>query len=279
MIELFQNTFAVCCKMAKEGASRGLVEPIPESLQLVNKFENLVSLESKLINPENLETALSFMKAGGNVLMVQNHTSGADTYVWRTLVNRYFSDRPLADEFAYMSGHIVNIYPMPLLFSGTFRRIQIYSERYKQITGNHITHRDMVNQNCRALRALYNFVKPSGKMVGLYPEGGRGEGALKFGDPNTAIIPQTIAKFGNFMILPTYVNGATSILPVKRGENEFNEFLNYIQPGTADITCGTPYYWADVDQSSKENIHATIMHSIAALAPTLEARGPWTWIN
>lgn len=280
MKDLFVRTFNACCQLVAEGSNLGLVEPLPESLELVdNLTDKLLSFDSQLINPENFKVALDFMASGGNVLMIQNHTSGADTFVWRTLVNRLFPNKP-ADEFAYMAGHVVNIYPVPLLFSSAFRRIQIFSDRYKQIAGQlGISEKEMTDQNCRALRSLMIFAKSGGKLVGLYPEGGRGEGELKFGDPNTAIIPQALGRFGNFLILPTYVERATSILPVRRTEQEFNEFLKYLRPGTADIICGQPYYWQDVDQTDKHSIHASIMRSIAALASTEEARGPWKQNN
>ena len=274
---MFEETYESCCQLARDGAQLGMVEPLPASVSLVNCLaDSLISKDSKLINHYNLQIALDFMSGGGNVLMVQNHTSGADTFVWKTLVNRHFRRRP-ADSFAYMSGHIVNIYPMPLIFAGSFRRIQIFSERYKQLSKElGISEEEMTQQNCRALRSLLTFVRPGGKLVGLYPEGGRGEGALKYGDPNTAIIAEAISRTGEFMILPTYVEGATSILPVVRSNNEFNDFLKYLRPGCAHITCGAPFYWSQVDQSSKESIHSSIMLSIAALAPNEAARGPWS---
>lgn len=274
---VFEETYKACCQLARDGAKLGMVEPLPASVSLVNCLaDSLISKDSKLINHYNLQIALDFMAGGGNVLMVQNHTSGADTFVWRTLVNRYFRRNP-ADLFAYMSGHIVNIYPMPLIFAGSFRRIQIFSERYKQLSKElGISEEEMTQQNCRTLRSLLTFVSPGGKLIGLYPEGGRGEGALKYGDPNTAIIAEAISRMGEFMILPTYVEGATSILPVVRSSNEFNDFLKYLRPGRAHITCGDPFYWSQVDQSSKESIHASIMLAIAALAPNEAARGPWS---
>jgi 1-acyl-sn-glycerol-3-phosphate acyltransferase len=276
VVAVFKEAYKACSQSARDCAQLGMVEPLPTSVSLLNLLtDQLVSKDSQLINSYNLQIAFNFMISGGNVLMIQNHTSGADTFVWRTLVNRCFHQRP-ADSFAYMSGHIVNIYPVPLIFAGGFRRIQIFSERYKQFSKElNISEEEMIKQNCRALRSLMKFVEPGGKLVGLYPEGGRGEGSLKYGDPNTVIIAEAISRSGELMILPTYVEGATSILPVQRGPNEFNDFLKYIRPGCANIICGTPFYWSGVDKSSKESIHAAIMTAIAELAPDDLARGPW----
>lgn len=272
----FTNAFNASYNMLESVINKGLVEPTPEGQVLLEMLgDKLVGKDSRLINPENLKKAFDLAKQGANVLIVQNHTSGADTVGWNVLVNRTFPNNP-ANDFAYVSGHIVNIYPVPFILSSGVRRFQIFSNRYKGICDQiGVDENNMKQQNKRALLSLKSFVSKGGKFVGLYPEGGRGDAALKYGDPNTAVIPRIMASKNKLFILPTYVEGATSILPVHRGSDEYNDFLQYIQPGNVTVTCGEPIPWDAIQSDDNEAVHASIMYSIANLSPTKLGKGPW----
>ncbi len=68
---------------------------------------------------------------------------------------------------------------------------------------------------------------------------------MKLGEPRTVCIPQVMHRSSDrgLMILPTYVHGATNVLPVHRGENEYNEIFVHAQRGTASLTIGKPIAW------------------------------------
>lgn len=271
------------------------VEAVPESRALLDFLEPiLVGEESEIRGEDNLECALAFMKRGGNVLLVQNHTSGADTIVTDYLVNRAYGNA--AKEWIWMAGHVVNLFLLPLIMCGGLHRVQIFSSKYSA-QADEAMRRNMKEQNAKALGSIASMIMGGGKLIGLYPEGGRGEGALKLADPKTMKIPQLMAMASvGLMVLPTYVSGATSILPVVRGENEFNEFLHYIRRGNATVEFGPGIMWDDLqpgraeldlflaekcckgttpDQALKQHLLERVMKMVAAMAPTKEAKGPY----
>jgi len=294
--KLFLEALLANAELMDRNVNLGMTEAVPASRDLLDFLGvQLVSRESQLIGAEHVQTALDFAAQGGNVLMIQNHTSGADTLVWDTLLNRVFPNRP-ADDFAYMAGHVVNFYLLPVLLSAGWRRFQIYSSKYKaQAEALGLTTEQTTNQNVRALTDLVNYCSTGGRMIGLYPEGGRGEGALIKGDARTAKIPEIVASVSpkGLMILPTYVREATSILPVVRCPEEFGLFMEHIRAGTAHITAGQPMLYeemlpqqaeicacrgelgVDENVATKILVHQTMMLAIAALTQTIAARGPW----
>lgn len=277
--DAFFKAFEVSYNMLDSVINKGMVEPTIEGQMLLTMLgEKLIGDDSHLINAHHIETALEYIRGGANVLMVQNHTSGADTFGWHVLVNRYFPNN-VANDFAYISGHIVNIYPIPLILTSGLRRFQIFSTRYKGISNEiGFCEEEMKKQNQRALLSLKSFTSQGGKLVGLYPEGGRGDNALKFGDPNTAIIPKIMGTKKDLFIFPTYVQGATTILPVHRGPHEYDNFLRYVRPGKLTITCGELIPWGAIKSDDNNVIHEHIMRSIAALAPNESEKGVWRTI-
>lgn len=274
----------------------GLARSTPEGRAFLDFIgPRLVTPETTLINPGVVAQALAFMKKGGNVLLIQNHTSGADTVVWDYLVNQRFDGA--ARDFAYMAGHVVTFFLIPLTVSSGVNRFQIFSTKYKALAEavGH-TMDEMQAQNRRAIHDLVTWTKHGGRLLGLYPEGGRGEAGLLEGDRNTTTVGLAMASSSpaGLMVLPTYVAGCTNILPVVRGPREFEEFLRYVRRGTATITCGDPLRWeellpsreqiadeqathdeVDDKHARKRLIHARTMRLIAALAPVGAARGPW----
>lgn len=291
---LFMRALDVNAARMEACQSMGFVAPLPESRALLDFLGRaLVHPQSRLVHPEHMQEALQWMRRGGNVLMVQNHTSGADPVVWDHLVNREFDH--VARHFGYMAGHVVSMYLIPLTICAGFGRFQIFASKYKKLAEEFgITEHDMTMQNFRALRELETFVAQGGRLIGFYPEGGRGEGQLLAGDPKTAKIGEVIAERSphGLLVLPTWVEGATSILPVVRGKTEFSEFIQYARAGVSHITCGKPIPWEKLvpsvseveaarteeqtrSMASKGIIHARTMRAIATLAPTEHAKGPW----
>ncbi|HSE60826.1 MAG TPA: 1-acyl-sn-glycerol-3-phosphate acyltransferase [Candidatus Saccharimonadales bacterium] len=251
----------------------------PASRRLLTLMESVLVRELETDGHEHLLHALKFMEQGGNVLLVSNHTSGADTLVLDWVANKVASDA--AHSWTYMAGHVVNLYLLPLVVAGGVNRLQIFSERYAGLVSNDLR-QQMRAQNASALLYLRALAEGGGQCVVLYPEGGRGEGALKPGEPQTMQIAQLIARVSpeGLLVLPSYVASA-DILPVRRTQNEFNEFVEHARPGNATLRFGPGIPWQDLQPSGCMNPAALrsyligrVMMGIADLAPTLKARGP-----
>lgn len=228
------------------------VPALPESREFLDFLGAvIVGEESRLIGAQHLQSALDFMGKGGNVLLVQNHTSGADTIVMDYLVNRDFGG--VAKEWMYMAGHAVNLFLLPLTITGGLHRIQIFSAKYCGQADEEVQ-RNMRAHNAHAMATIAPKVMNGGQLIGLYPEGGRAESGLLPGEPRTMKIPQLMAMASpaGLMVLPTHVTGATSILPVVRGENEFNEFLEHVQCGNANVEFGPGVMWDDLQPDNSD---------------------------
>ena len=293
---LFTQSLQCSAEILAKHANDPYVPANKEAREFLDFLEKLiVGEESRLIGEENLAQALEFMQEGGNVLLVQNHTSGADTIVMDYLVNKLFNNA--AKSWTYMAGHVVNLFLLPLTICGGLSRIPIFSAKYCQHASPEIL-ADMKAQNANAMGQLAPLVSKGGVLIGLYPEGGRGEGALKAGEVRTMKIPQllSMASPRGLMILPSYVSGATSILPVVRSEREFEEFITHVRRGNANVEFGRGVMWDDLqpthdtllaylgedccvgltpDQALKHFLTDQVMGLIAKMAPTEAAKGPY----
>ena len=289
---LFMRSMIANAARIEASMNAPYVPALPESRELIDFLGALiVGEESQLIGADNLRRALDFMSSGGNVLLVQNHTSGADTIVMDHLVNKLFAGA--AKDWMYMSGHAVNLFLLPLTITGALHRIQIFSTKYCT-RADDIVRANMKAHNAQSLATIAPIIMQGGKLIGLYPEGGRGENGLLPGEPRTMKIPQlmSLASPTGLMVLPTYVSRATSILPVVRGDNEFNEFLEHIRPGNANIEFGPGVMWNDLqpgnadlrdfmsgkccnevtpDQALKQYLIDRVMGLIAMMAPNPNA--------
>jgi len=253
----FFKTVMACSSSLGSSLNQPMTQSLPEGRELIQLIaELLVSKESTLSGKEHLDEAFEFMAQGGNVLLVQNHRSGADSLVMEGLMHRNY-DKDCTKDWVYMSGHAVNLYLLPYLISSGFNRAQIFSKKYQSMAaqGNGVLQDTGANeekmraQNLRALSSLGKYAQDGGKLVVLYPEGGRGEGEMKNGEQGTVAIPEILAKRSphGLAVLPTFVDNATSILPVRRTANEYNEFLEHVTKGTGHMTVGPLVPWNTID--------------------------------
>ncbi len=154
LLRLALQSVDAASSLMTQNLTAGMVESIPEARNFWNEIgEVMVSVESQIYGLENLRTAIAEMERGRNVLLIQNHRSGADTMVMEILVNRALG-RDIVTRWAYMSGHAVNLYLIPLMFTLAMRRFQIFSAKYRSagLVGN--SDAAMARQNNRALLAL-----------------------------------------------------------------------------------------------------------------------------
>jgi len=147
------------------------VEAVPESRCLLDILGQTMIDGVDTEGLENLEAAIEFMKRGGNVLLISNHTSGADTLVLDSTVNKEFDGE--AKNWIYMAGHVVNYFSLPLTIAGGVNRVQIFSAKYCAQAGSDALQR-MKKNNVLAMMAIGPRVMVGGRCVVLYPEGGRG---------------------------------------------------------------------------------------------------------
>ncbi|MDB5204559.1 MAG: hypothetical protein JWP09_587 [Candidatus Taylorbacteria bacterium] len=285
IMHLTKLTLDICIANLSHWMTQGFVTHIPHARELVQiVLDRALSSDSAIAGQEYLAEAIEVAKTGANVLVVQNHRSGADTGVFEMLIKRSFGDDTTRG-WAYMSGHIVNVFLAPMVFSTSLDRYQIYSVKNQTGTGviEQITAElkgEMVMQNMRAMTALVERTKQGGQFTVLYPEGGRGEGCLKQGEAKTSCIPKLISGRTDkpFYILPTFVSGATNLLPVRRGPNEYNQVFDSVERGQANLRigqmiCGNTF----LDRCSYNDriIADGMMLLIAALAPNVAEKGPY----
>ncbi len=271
--------------LSQEVMLAGMVGPLPEARAFWNLTgDTLLDTGSEVTGIEHLKTAMHYQQQGWNVVVVQNHRSGADMLVMETLIRRHFGEDICAD-WAYMAGHAVNLYLIPLMFSAAMRRFQIFSVKYQStgITGMDVER--MKQQNHRALLALRRHTAPGGKVVVYYPEGGRGNGTMKAGEPRTSCLPRNIAEGGKgLIILPTYVRDTELLHRPARGDNEFNEVFVHMDKGSATLAIGEPVRWDAIRELNapyfernrnqwNERICNTLLGLVARLGPP-EHAGP-----
>lgn len=272
---------------------------IPEGRVLFDWIgQHLVLPDSELVGAINVARALGLAASGANILVVGNHTSGADQTVMEHLINQTFG-AGTTHSWRTMSGHIVNWYAIPLMLAGGLNRYQIVSVRYQGMCGGNQEEQlaRMQRQNRAALLSLRRGVSGGGKIIMLYPEGGRGDHGLKHGEPRTMAIPQIMALSCErpLYILPCYIEDATSILPVQRdlAEREFTAVLCLARPGKATVRFGPPVSWCDFqpteaqldlggtcDPESRTSavndyLIRQVMGQIASLCPNEAAKGPY----
>lgn len=297
LLEVTLDAMDACAADMATDLNCGFVSAKPASRLLLDHIAPvIINPDSRLIGCEHLEQCLEHQRRGGNFVLVSNHTSGADTIALDYLVNRAYNGA--CRDWIGVAGHVVNLYLIPLLACAGFNRAQIFSVKYKsQAAGADAM--AMARQNVMAMRALADKVSGGGKCVWFYPEGGRGEGALIRGVAATMKIVEIVNAMrceDNLLVIPSYVQGATSVLPVHRGDNEFNEMFEHVQRGTVSISFGQPISWSelqpcagDLSNFESPDPEATeggrlikawqidkVMRGIAALCTTDAAKGPYT---
>jgi len=290
LTELFLDSLEDCIPRLETDREAGLVFAMPRPRQLFNFLGELLLIPgSCLVDDHYFEEAMNFQQSGGNVLLVQNHTSGADVLATDFLLNSKFGG--VAEQFIWMAGHVVTLFTMPLLLAAAQNRCQIFSVKYCSMAACEGGAGEMRGHNCRALYSLHQETSGGGKYVFLYPEGGRGEGALIEGVPQTMKIPDILDECSEgVMILPSFVSGATTVLPVVRGEHEFSQYLEHVGRGAVTVTFGPPVMWRDINRQwpdlvGKKNKEerlglkrkqiTAVMEMIADLAPSEEAKGQY----
>lgn len=250
------------------------VPAVRESRRLLELIEHYLVGGVRTIGLEHTRMALELLQHGHTVLLVSNHTSGADSLVLDYVVNSHFGHDTTAS-WTYMSGHAVNLFLMPLVVSAGVNRIQIFSAKYAGMA-DAATRAAWRAHNVASMRQVASLGNKGGQMLVLYPEGGRGEnGVLLPGEPMTMGIPQLLAKHspGELYVLPSYVE-ATDILPVWRDPYEFNAFLELARRGTATLSFGAPLHWSEFQPSAPLAGEELRVHQVRRTMQLISAQIP-----
>ena len=274
LVTAFMDALRVNAATLASTLSSAYVPAVPESRRLLDMIEWYLVGNVRTFNLEHVGAALKLMEQGHTVLLVSNHTSGADTLVLDRMVNEHFG-RGTTAPWTYMSGHAVNLFLLPLVVSAGVNRIQIFSAKHAAMVDAEIRAAWQAH-NIASMRQVATLARKGGQLLALYPEGGRGEnGVLLPGEPKTMGIPQLLAKHSprDLYVLPSYVE-ATDILPVWRDPYEFNAFLELARRGTATLAFGPPQHWAEFQPSTplgadelRHHQVQRVMQTIASLIP------------
>lgn len=275
--EVFIRAFEANADLTERNVNKGLTDVSDEARALRNELCSLlVKPESKLHGIKHFQTAQRHMNEDGNILLVQNHTSIADMLVTEALIRRSFGHR-ITDDWAYLSGSPMNEPSLQLIISGGFHRFPITSTKFQARANNKEEKVAMQRQNARSMKALRDHVDAGGKLVVMYPEGGRNNGSMEKIKPTAMYIPKIMARSGKkLMILPTCVDGAVKILPPDpTDKNEHNTPFQRCSRQKADMTIGTPVLWDDITRFSNDpDIAADLIgYMIADITPDYEQRG------
>ncbi len=132
LYRVFMRSYRVCAARIEEDSDKGIVDAIVESRDLIEHLARLLmNADSTLFGAENFARALAFREQGGNVLIVQNHTSGADILATHALLSKDFPGVPA--QFIWMAGHVVTKFLLPMLLAAGATRVQIFSVKYKSM--------------------------------------------------------------------------------------------------------------------------------------------------
>ncbi|MFC1612320.1 1-acyl-sn-glycerol-3-phosphate acyltransferase [Patescibacteria group bacterium] len=299
----FSHALDVTIQRIDADKKKAFVEMVPASRQLIDTLaEIFITKDSELINPQYVEQALDFMEQGGNVLVVQNHTSIADGFVWDALVNREFPEKNNpAHKCIQLAGHVIYAICLHATLAGSMRCIQLISTRYKysRIASQEtkFTQEEIETKNKVAHKKLQELCLEGGQWVALHPEGTRSRsGRLEHGDDKTAKIAEIMEQSSpnGLWVLPVFIQGAAEIFPALEGW-EKRKFIHALKPTKCNVICGKPVPWEkicpkqetilayqnatkslmNIGIARKQLIHAQIMRLLADLAPKQELRGFW----
>lgn len=214
---------------------------------LIDTFTNID--DCHFFGEENYAKAISLMKQGHNVLVIQNHTSALDALIAEAVVQRSFgSNLPIS----YIISQVFEYARVTAIITSGIDKFPVFQPKhlaFMKTKGHANAVTDMVKQNIVALRALGKHTCHGGKIIFLYPEKDRNT-AMGEPEPIVMKIPELlqITSPKPLYILPTYVTGLESILPHVQGANEIDNLFKNIRVGQGDMYCGKPIEFSKIQQ-------------------------------
>jgi len=124
---------------------------------------------SSILGQENLQSIISSINRGDNVILMANHQSEIDPQIISLLIDGISPE--LASSIIYIAGHRVTSDPLAVPFSRGINLLCIYSKRY--IDHPPEEKEKKLYHNTKTLTALEHLLTEGGKCIYVAPSGGR----------------------------------------------------------------------------------------------------------
>lgn len=226
--------------------------------------------------------AIAFHRAGGNVVVVSNHTGGIDAPAVDHVLGIFFSGAYLELSRTWIAGKRIWDSPFLRIFSRCVDLLTMFGEKYVRSASGTSAFSEMRQRNTAMLKHMRDsehrslwFAYPSGTWSNL--------GRLIGGRPEFMDLLRCFGDKGKrTIIVPAYLDGLDGpkgIVPPSpeqlAGGDGFYDFLRMIRPGRMSIRFGSPLSGSELyDLPNEQGIYA-VMCAIANLAPNEWAMGPY----
>ncbi|MCH9617485.1 MAG: hypothetical protein SP4CHLAM5_05170 [Chlamydiia bacterium] len=125
--------------------------------------------ESNIYGKKNIETIISLLKKGENVLLLANHQAEADPAILGVLLDELFPG--LIKDMVAVAGARVTTDPLAVPFTRGQNVICVYSKKYFELHSD--KKKEMQQHNSASMLALRHLLNEGGKLVYVAPSGGR----------------------------------------------------------------------------------------------------------
>lgn len=263
--------------LVREGKRRIFIPSTRESEELVGFFIRRLITSWKLEGERHLESAIAFRESGGKIIIMSNHTGGVDAPV-----ADYILRQALTEEYprVWVAGKRIWESIFLRLFSRCVDLLTMYGMKYV---------RSATGEEAASIRAhntaMLRWMKKNPRhLFFAFPQGTWcNRGYLTEGEPMAMRLVWNLrdkSKSGeDVMVLPAFLSGPEKIVPPidmqEAGDAEFYHFLDKLTPGHVSYRFGVPLRGSDLFVLSDEEGIDVVMRSIADLAPTEEAKGPY----
>jgi glycerol-3-phosphate O-acyltransferase len=125
--------------------------------------------ESNIHGKENIQTIISLLKKGENVLLLANHQAEADPGILGVLLDDLFPG--LIKDMIAVAGARVTTDPLAVPFTRGQNVICVYSKKYFELHSD--KKKEMQQHNSSSMLALRHLLNKGGKLIYVAPSGGR----------------------------------------------------------------------------------------------------------
>lgn len=270
-------------RFTRDGETPQVFMPTAEtSKALVSYFMWRLIRSCSVENGEYFRKAIEFHRTGGNVVIVSNHTGGIDAPAVDHVLGIFFGKAYLDLNRTWIAGKRIWDSKFLRMFSRCVDLLTMFGEKYVQSAVGTEAFSDMRRRNTAMLNCMRNqgrrslwFSYPSGTWSNL--------GQLMHGRPEFMDLLKSFGDKGErTIVLPAYLDGLDGprgIVPPSpeqlAGQDGFYDFLRMIRPGSVAMRFGSPLSGSKLYGMPNEQGIDAVMHAIADLAPTEEARGPY----
>lgn len=137
------------------------------AIKLLNPF--IDKEESNVLGKENIETIISLLQAGENVLLLANHQAEADPAILGVVLDDLFPG--LIKNMVAVAGARVTTDPLAVPFTRGQNVICVYSKKYFEMHQEKM--KQMQQHNSASMLSLRHLLNEGGKLVYVAPSGGR----------------------------------------------------------------------------------------------------------